>query len=487
MQIQFYSNKPKVLVCTTSQTTLDNLKKNYGKTFRFILVRGIAPLRIHLAKELLPVIFDATSFGLNDTLDFMDEYDEKYGEIEPGKTFTLFLSDKQLHKYFTSEDFTKDENILNTIFDNDSLMSIANVNNLATYPTIEYISEIQDESQSLEEVFEIFPKTKELYDEKIKNDSVSLKEEIESHTLPNSQPVEALGELTTAQTSEVANSSNVLGDVPPLDFGAMIQAVSPSGDAPVLGNESTITEMLSKEDEFETKEAQNLTEEVQEKPSEDMVPLEEYNKQVNDYKDLEERSLKKLEQFQATNNELREDNEKLLKQVQDLSSGSNGLSITEFKQELAAHEQKMSNLKNSLNSNLAKQLEEAQAKANEDERLISSLANKNTELKAELDQVKEKADERVRKEVLKNVKLENQFSEFKQQTEEWVNTYKDLMMNAPFTKFSTPDDSTNKSFEQKPRKKEGTPLKANYQGNKGQKAANDPQQHQKDFIANPIK
>lgn len=484
MQIQFYSNKPKVLVCTTSQTTLDNLKKNYGKTFRFILVRGIAPLRIHLAKELLPVIFDATSFGLNDTLDFMDEYDEKYGEIEPGKTFTLFLSDKQLHKYFTSEDFTKDENILNTIFDNDSLMSIANVNNLATYPTIEYISEIQDESQSLEEVFEIFPKTKELYDEKIKKDSVSLKEEIESHTLPNSQPVEAPGELTTAQTSEVANSSNVLGDVPSLDFGAMIQAVSSSGDAPVLGNESTLTESLTKEDEFEPKD---LTEEVQEKPSEAMVTLEEYNKQVNDYKDLEERTLTKLEQFQATNNELQEENEKLLKQVQDLSSGANGLSITEFKKELAAHEQKMSDLKNSLNSNLAKQLEEAQAKANEDEKLISSLANKNTELKAELAQVKEKADERVRKEVLKNVKLENQFSEFKQQTEEWVNTYKDLMMNAPFTKFSTPDDSTDKIFEQKPRKKERNPLRANSQGNKGQKAANDTQQYQKDFIANPIK
>lgn len=446
-----FFNKPQVLVCTTSQSTFSMLKEAYGKDFKLTLLRDTDALRTALSKKVLPVIFDGSVSSLESCMEYMEEYEEKYSEVQPYQAFCLFLSDKQLEKELKKQEPSGKENILKEIYESDIVSSISNVNNKESYALASEIITVPEEAATFEEVLDFFPKAKaeysshrtttnvEGYDSSISNPSP-----VTSPTLPEVQETEISEEVSHVSIGEVPNISKLMGSISsqatvPGEINevelASEQDVTPSlpqvPEAPAtsvaqelhLGNETSGDEGKTSQSKSNGIDYQLAFEELQAKHEAFIVEAQST-----------------ASNWSAAYDQVSADKQKLEQELSEVKQNSvdsqSSVSALTLRKEFEAHEQTMVNIKNAINT-------QAENEIKDKEILIKSQKETIKDLQRKVEEKEKQADA----EAVKRVKLQDELEEYKQLGTRFQEMMSSFPFAAPNNRSSQSTQSVNHSVE----------------------------------------
>ena len=462
-----FFNKPQVLVCTTSQSTFSMLKESYGKDFKLILLRGTDALRTALSKKILPVIFDGSVSSLESCMEYMDEYEEKYSEVQPYQAFCLFLSDKQLEKELKKQDPSGKENILKEIYESDIVSSISNINNKESYPLASEFITVPEEANTFEEILDFFPKAKAEYSShktptniEGSDSSISNPSHVSSPTLPEVQETAVNEEISHVSIGEVPNISMLMGSI--------------SSQATVPGE---INEVESAPEQYTTPSTQVT--EVDATPSLPQVPEapvmsaaqathlgnessgdKRNTSQSNgvDYQQSFEELQAKHEAFiveaqatasnwSAAYDQVSADKQKLEQELSEVKQNSvasqSSVSALTLRKEFEAHEQTMVNIKNAINTQAENEIKDKKI-------LIKSQKETIKDLQRKLEVKEKQADI----EAVKRVKLQDELEEYKLLGTRFQEMMSSFPFAAPNNRSSQSTQSVNHSVDKRNNSKE---------------------------------
>lgn len=450
-----FFNKPQVLVCTTSQSTFSMLKETYGKDFKLTLLRGTDALRTALSKKLLPVIFDGSVSSLESCMEYMEEYEEKYSEVQPYQAFCLFLSDKQLEKELKKQAPSGKENILKEIYESDIVSSISNINNKESYALASEIITVPEEANTFEEVLDFFPKAKAEYSSHItttnvegSDSSISNPSPVTSPTLPEVQETEISEEVSHVSIGEVPNISKLMG------------SISSQATAPGEINE---VELASEQDTTPSTQVSKVDAtpslpQVPEAPATSVAQEPHLGNETSgdegktsqsksngiDYQLAFEELKAKHEAFiveaqstasnwSAAYDQVSADKQKLEQELSEVKQNSvdsqSSVSALTLRKEFEAHEQTMVNIKNAINT-------QAENEIKDKEILIKSQKETIKGLQRKLEEKEKQADA----EAVKRVKLQDELEEYKRMGLR----FQEMMSSFPF---AVPNNSSSQSTQ----------------------------------------
>lgn len=451
-----FFNKPQVLVCTTSQSTFSLLKEVYGKDVKLTLLRGTDALRIALSKKVLPVIFDGSVSSLESCMEYMEEYEEKYSEVQPYQAFCLFLSDKQLEKELKKQDPSGKENILKEIYGSDIVSSISNINNKESYPLASEIITVPEEANAFEEVLDFFPKAKAEYSNhktstnvEGSDSSISNPSPVTSPTLPEVQETAVNEEMSHVSIGEVPNISKLMGSISSQATVAGELDEAPSAPQQPKTSSTQVTEGDVTPSLPQVPEAP-VTLEVQEPQSKNEVVLNLNNTRKNnevDYQVAFEELQAKHEAFiveaqtTASNwsvayNQVSADKQKLEQELSEVKQNSvdsqSSVSALTLRKEFEAHEQTMVNIKNAINTQAEKEIKDKDI-------LIKSQKESIKDLQRKLEEKEKQADA----EAVKRVKLQDELEEYKRMGLR----FQEMMSSFPFIAANNTSSQSTQSVE----------------------------------------
>ncbi|MGY3712037.1 hypothetical protein [Lactococcus petauri] len=444
-----FFNKPQVLVCTTSQSTFSMLKEAYGKDFKLTLLRGTDALRTALSKKVLPVIFDGSISSLESCMEYMEEYEEKYSEVQPYQAFCLFLSDKQLEKELKKQDPSGKENILKEIYESDIVSSISNINNKESYALASEIITVPEEANTFEEVLDIFPKAKAEYSSNSNSSPVT------PSALPEVQETEISEEVSHVSIGEVPNISELMGSI-------STQATVPGEINEVeLASEQDTTPSTQVSEVDATPSLPQVPEapatSVAQEPhlgngtSGDEGKTSQSKSNGIDYQLAFEELKAKHEAFiveaqsTASNwseayNQLSADKQKIEQELSEVKQNSvdsqSSVSALTLRKEFEAHEQTMVNIKNAINTQAEKEIKDKEI-------LIKSQKETIKDLQRKLEEKEKQADA----EAVKRVKLQDELEEYKQLGTRFQEMMSSFPFASPNNRSSQSTQSVNRSVE----------------------------------------
>jgi hypothetical protein len=446
-----FFNKPQVLVCTTSQSTFSMLKEAYGKDFKLTLLRGTDALRTALSKKVLPVIFDGSVSSLESCMEYMEEYEEKYSEVQPYQAFCLFLSDKQLEKELKKQEPSGKENILKEIYESDIVSSISNVNNKESYALASEIITVPEEAATFEEILDFFPKAKAEYSShrttanvEASDSSISNPSPVTSPTLPEVQETAVNDKISHVSIGEVPNISKLMGSISsqatvPGEVNevesAPAQDTTPSlpqvpeapatsvAQEPHLGNEISDDEGKTFQSKSNGIDYQLAFEELQAKHEAFIVEAQATASNWSAAYDQMSADKQKLEQ-------------ELSVVKQNTIDSQSSVSALTLRKEFEAHEQTMVNIKNAINT-------QAENEIKDKDILIKSQKETIKGLQRKLEEKEKQADI----EAVKRVKLQDELEEYKQLGTRFQEMMSSFPFASPNNRSSQLTQSVNRSVE----------------------------------------